>query len=116
MWVPALRAVPPWLGAPTAATDSGSSSGSVSLASTASTLSRLSSVTVKVSSTARGSSLSSTMVSTAVMGVPNIAQTGLDRVRLTVSAGSSTSSSTIGTSKVWLVRPGVKVSVPVDVR
>ena len=55
----------------------------------------------------------STMVRTAVLRVPRVAPpVGLERVRMTVSLGSSRASFMIGIVKVPLVWPAAKVKVP----
>ena len=55
----------------------------------------------------------STMVRTAVLRVPRVAPpVGLERVRMTVSLGSSRASSMIGIVKVRVVWPAAKVKVP----
>jgi hypothetical protein len=73
-------------------------------------------VTVGLANCKRGCS-SSTIVSTAVDGLPSTAPlpAGTLRARLTVLAPSTTASATVVTMKVWLVAPAANVSVPLRV-
>src|SRR5262249_915326 len=58
--------------------------------------------------------LSSLMSRTALLGVPSVAPLGFDRVRLTVSGLDSLAnlSSRMGTWKLAMVCPGLKVRIP----